>query len=151
MNIPFYASVTGQVIRDKATKVVHPTTGQVYGGTDFDDNAKCAQIGAWPVTTESDPQPENPVCLGEELVLNTQLQTAALIMRWRSKTVEELAEEEKQNALQALVVLEQTQKSIRKLEDLVDTLITKNVIAKTDLPAIMQTWMDERAAERAKL
>ena len=40
---------------------------------------------------------------------------------------------------------------IRVLEDLVSTLITKNIIALNDLPASAQTKINNRANERGKI
>lgn len=43
---PLYVPATDTVILDYVTRYTHPVTGEVYGGTDYDDPAKIAQIGA---------------------------------------------------------------------------------------------------------
>jgi hypothetical protein len=51
-----YVPVTDTIIRDYSQRYVHPTTGIIYGGTDYDDAAKLAEIGAVPLTAESAPE-----------------------------------------------------------------------------------------------
>jgi hypothetical protein len=45
MKLPIRAS-DGTVIRAKYQRWIHPQTKEVYGGTDYDDPKKCAEIGA---------------------------------------------------------------------------------------------------------
>lgn len=47
-----YIPSTNTVIWSAAQRYIHPQTGEVYGGTDYDDPAKCAEIGAVPITVE---------------------------------------------------------------------------------------------------
>lgn len=44
--IPLYVPATNTVVLDYVTRYTHPVTGEVYGGTDYDDAAKIAEIGA---------------------------------------------------------------------------------------------------------
>ena len=44
-----YIEVTNTVITDPTQRYIHPVTGEVYGGTDYADPAKIAQIGAVPL------------------------------------------------------------------------------------------------------
>jgi hypothetical protein len=44
--IPLFVPATSTVILDYVTRYIHPGTGIVYGGTDYDDAAKIAEIGA---------------------------------------------------------------------------------------------------------
>ena len=44
-----YVPATNTVITDPTQRYIHPDTGEVYGGTDYDDVAKIAQIGAVPL------------------------------------------------------------------------------------------------------
>ena len=44
--IPLFVPATNTVILDYVTRYVHPGTGIVYGGTDYDDAGKIAEIGA---------------------------------------------------------------------------------------------------------
>jgi hypothetical protein len=44
-----YVPATNTVILNYVTRYIHPATGEVYGGADYDDPAKIAQIGAVPL------------------------------------------------------------------------------------------------------
>lgn len=44
--IPLYVPATSTVVLDYVTRYVHPVTGIVYGGTDYDDAGKLSEIGA---------------------------------------------------------------------------------------------------------
>ena len=44
-----YIEATQTVITDPGQRYIHPDTGEVYGGTDYSDPAKIAQIGAVPL------------------------------------------------------------------------------------------------------
>ena len=52
---PLYVPSTKTQIRDKKHRYVHPTTREVYGGTDYDNPEKLAEIGAIPLTDEAPP------------------------------------------------------------------------------------------------
>lgn len=47
--IPLYVPATNTVVLDYVTRYVHPVTGEVYGGADYNDAAKIEQIGAVPL------------------------------------------------------------------------------------------------------
>jgi len=53
---PLYIPATDTIIQDYSQRYIHPTTGIIYGGTDYDDAAKLAEIGAVPLTVESAPE-----------------------------------------------------------------------------------------------
>jgi len=44
--LPLYVPATSTVIADYFQRYTHPATDIVYGGTDYDDPAKLAEIGA---------------------------------------------------------------------------------------------------------
>jgi len=47
--IPLFVPETSTVILDYVTRYTHPVTGEIYGGADYGDPAKIAQIGAVPL------------------------------------------------------------------------------------------------------
>jgi len=47
-----YIEATNTVITDPGQRYTHPDTGEVYGGTDYNDPAKLAEIGAVPLRIE---------------------------------------------------------------------------------------------------
>ena len=51
-----YIPATQTTILSPTQRYIHPTSGEVYGGTDYDDAAKLAEIGAEPLTLESAPE-----------------------------------------------------------------------------------------------
>jgi len=51
-----YVPATQTIILSPAQRYTHPTTGIIYGGTDYDDAAKLAEIGAVPLTVGSAPE-----------------------------------------------------------------------------------------------
>ena len=53
---PLYVPTTQVIIRTSGERYVHPTTGEVYGGTDYDNPTKLAEIGAEPITIEAVPE-----------------------------------------------------------------------------------------------
>jgi len=69
-----YIEETNTVISSAAQRYIHPQTGEVYGGTDYDNPAKLAEIGAVPLRIEQPEEgfdaltweivddPENPGC-----------------------------------------------------------------------------------------
>lgn len=50
---PLYIPATQTIILSPTQRYVHPTSGEVYGGTDYSDAAKLAEIGAEPLTIEA--------------------------------------------------------------------------------------------------
>jgi hypothetical protein len=50
-----YIPATQTIIRTVGERYVHPTTGEIYGGTDYSDPVKCAEIGAEPLAFEAAP------------------------------------------------------------------------------------------------
>ena len=50
-----YIPATQTIIRSAGERYVHPQTGEIYGGTDYDDPTKLAEIGAVPITVEPVP------------------------------------------------------------------------------------------------
>jgi hypothetical protein len=71
MNFPFYSTVCEEIVYE-GTKLVHPTTGEGYGKTDWDNSSKLSEIGAVPLRLVEEPpdylltgweivdDPENP-------------------------------------------------------------------------------------------
>jgi hypothetical protein len=53
--IPIYIPDTQTIIRSPGERYIHPQTGEVYGGTDYDNPDKLTEIGAMPITIESVP------------------------------------------------------------------------------------------------
>ena len=53
---PLYIPATQTIILSPTQRYVHPTSGEVYGGTDYSDPIKCAEIGAEPLTIEAAPE-----------------------------------------------------------------------------------------------
>ena len=47
-----YIEATQTVITNATQRYIHPDTGIVYGGTDYSDPAKLAEIGAVPLRIE---------------------------------------------------------------------------------------------------
>jgi hypothetical protein len=48
----FYSKLANKILTGR---VVHPITGEVYGGTDFDNPSKLAELEAEPITVETVP------------------------------------------------------------------------------------------------
>jgi hypothetical protein len=145
-----YVPATQTIIKNRE-RYTHHVTGEVYGGADYDDAKKLAQIGAIPLTASDGTKPAKPVFTGEAVSVAGDGKSAMLVKQWRSKTAGELADDAKQLAAQAITQTETAGVAVRKLEDLIDLLIAKSVIKKEDLPAQAQAWLDARKAERAKL
>ena len=61
-----YIAANETIIRDRKHRYTHPTTGEVYGGTDYDDPAKLAEIGAVPLRDQG--PAEGKVADGWEIV-----------------------------------------------------------------------------------
>jgi len=55
MNFPFYSKLAAQIV-EAETVITHPLTGEKYGGTDFQNSEKLAEIMACPLTIESVPE-----------------------------------------------------------------------------------------------
>lgn len=53
---PLYVPTTKTEIRSKKHRYVHPTTGEVYGGTDYENPTKLAEIEAEPLRDEGAPK-----------------------------------------------------------------------------------------------
>jgi hypothetical protein len=89
MNFPFYSTVCQQeVVAD--TVLTHPTTGEKYGGTDWLNDSKCAEIGAIPLTDDDGDIPENPIQTGTVITVAVDGLSATKTTTWRSKTQAEL-------------------------------------------------------------
>jgi hypothetical protein len=52
---PIYIPDTQTIIRSAGERYTHPQTGEIYGGTDYDDPTKLAEIGAVSITVEPVP------------------------------------------------------------------------------------------------
>lgn len=50
---PLYIASTNTILRSPRERYVHPITGETYGGTDYDNAAKLAEIGAVPLREEA--------------------------------------------------------------------------------------------------
>ena len=144
---PIYIPSLDTIIRSATQRVV--VNGVTYGGTDYDDAAKLAEMGAVPVVDADGEVPANPVQTGETVVVADGV--ATVTKTWRSKTAEELAAEAVAVAQAALALTEVSAAAVRKIEDLYDLLIAESVIAAEDLPEAVATWLAERKAQRAAL
>ncbi len=49
----FYIPANNTIILSKSQRYIHPQTGEIYGGTDYDSPDKLAEIGAEPLIVES--------------------------------------------------------------------------------------------------
>jgi len=65
MNFPFYSTVCEEIVYE-GTKLVHPTTGEGYGGTDWGNSSKLSEIGAVPLRLVE--EPPNYLLTGWEIV-----------------------------------------------------------------------------------
>jgi hypothetical protein len=139
-----YIPATQTIIRSYSDRYVY--NGEVYGGTDYDDAAKLAEIGAVPVVDADGTVPANPVRVGETVVVADGV--ATITKTWRTKTAEELAADAVTVAQAALAATEESSAATRKIEDLYDLLIDGNVLATVDLPAPVAAWLAERKAQR---
>lgn len=92
MNLPFYSTVCQQKVSGLDT-LTHPVTRERYGGTDWQDAAKLAEVGAIPLTYDAGELPENPVLTGTLIVVADDGLSAREVAQWRSKTADELAAE----------------------------------------------------------
>jgi len=50
---PLYIEATETQIRDRKHRYTHPVTGEVYGGSDYDNPKKLAEIGAVPLRDQA--------------------------------------------------------------------------------------------------
>jgi len=69
MNFPFYSTLCSQEV-NAATVLTHPTTGEKYGGTDWSNAGKLAEVGAVDLRIEN--PPEDYVATGWEYVDDTE-------------------------------------------------------------------------------
>jgi len=69
MSFPFYSTVYSREVSETTT-LTHPTTGEKYGGTDFSNSSKRAEIGAVDLRIEQ--PPEDYVATGWEYVDDTE-------------------------------------------------------------------------------
>jgi hypothetical protein len=100
--------------------LTHPTTGEKYGGTDWLNDSKCAEIGAIPLTDDDGDIPENPVQTGTTIVVAEDGLSATKTTTWRSKTQAELDSDYDAalDAARSATIAERT----RRLETLTVTL-----------------------------
>ena len=141
---PIYIPSLDTIIRVASQRVV--VNGITYGGTDYDDAAKLAEMGAVPVVDADGDVPVSPAQTGETVVVADGI--ATVTKAWRSKSEAELAAEAVVVAQAALAATEVAAAAIRKVEDLYDLLIADSVIDAEDLPAAVATWLAERKAQR---
>jgi len=84
----YYSPLFGEI--NPGSRVVHPTTGEVYGGTDWSNPEKLAECQALPMTEDAGDVPENPVQIGSEITLAVDELSYIKTKQWRSKTQSEL-------------------------------------------------------------
>jgi len=87
----FYSPLFGEIT--SSSRVVHPETGEIYGGTDWDNPDKRAECQALPMTEDAGDVPENPVQTGTEITLAVDGLSYVKTKQWRSKTQGELDNE----------------------------------------------------------
>ncbi len=86
----YYSKLISQVCEGV---LVHPLTGETYGGTDFLNEGKLVELEAVPLLNGEGEMPENPVQTGISIVLAEDGHSATRVKLWRSKTPEELVAE----------------------------------------------------------
>jgi hypothetical protein len=123
--------------------------GAVIDNVDLLTPAERQKFRIWEVAEDSAAQPENPVEAGCDLIILPESYTVVRRKAWRSKTAEEVKGEAKAKAQADLDTSDKV--VIRVLEDLIETLITKRVISKSDLPTKAVEKLDNRAALRQTL
>jgi hypothetical protein len=87
----FYSSLFGEITPN--SRVVHPETGEMYGGTDWSNPAKLAECEALPLIEDEGDVPENPVLTGASISLSGDELSYVKTKQWRSKTQNELDSE----------------------------------------------------------
>jgi len=83
----YYSKLLNQVCEGV---LVHPVTRETYGGTDFCDLGKLAELQAVPLTESDGVIPDNPVLSGALITVADDGLTATRTKTWRSKTQNEL-------------------------------------------------------------
>lgn len=145
VSLPCYSVACSAVIWSSATRLTHPVTGEKYGGTDWTNDAKLAEVDTVPMEIV-DANDSTGRVLSSEVVTLNEAQTAATLTRtWRDKTDAEVDEEVK-GALSGTDLA-----SARKVEDLWVLLLEKELIAESDVPAAVADWIASRTALRADL
>lgn len=123
--------------------LVHPTTGEKYGGTDFLNPIKLAELNA--VSVIEVDTGSGDILNSISVVLNEDGESATLTRNWREKTEFEIAADIKSD----LEITDKT--SARKAEDLWTLLISKGIINSEDAPEAVSSWISERIALREQL
>lgn len=141
----FYYSKTCQELITPSTVLIHPDTGEKYGGSDWQNQSKLLEVDAIPVEVIDINKLESYVLDSEVVSYDEETDSATLTRTWREKNSDELAEEVKQTLL-SLDYL-----SPRKVEDLWVLLLEKNIIQEEDVPSAVLEWINVRIAERAKI
>jgi hypothetical protein len=146
---PIYIPSTNTIIREYSTRYVHPDTGEVYGREDYYNAQKLLEIGAIPVVDCDGIIPENPIQTGTTIVVEDGI--ATITKTWRSITEAELKEKQKQQHLDNIKDTEQTEISVRKIEDLYEILLNKELISEEDIPELVLSWINNRKEERNEI
>lgn len=84
----YYSPLFGEL--NPGSRVVHPVTGEVYGGSDWDNPGKRAECEAVPLTESDGDVPENPVLTGTSIALAGDGLSYVKTKQWRSKSQSEL-------------------------------------------------------------
>ena len=87
----FYSKLVNKILTSE--RVVHPVTGEVYGGKDFDNPDKLEELQVVPVLYASDEVPEYPLELPSTEGLSEDGNSYVITNHYRSKTEEEIATE----------------------------------------------------------
>jgi hypothetical protein len=86
---------------------------------------------------------------GEHFEVDHAAGKVTRVQLWRQRTAEEKAEKTRAEAQRDLAASDLG--AVRVLEDLVELLVAKGIVAKADLPAASQAKLDARKTLRAKL
>jgi hypothetical protein len=138
MNFPFYSTVCQQEVTSD-TVLTHPTTGEKYGGTDWLNDSKCAEIGAVPLTDDDGEIPENPVQTGTTIVVAEDCLSAKKIKQWRSKTEDELSAEfyAALDAARSSTIAERTRRLETLTVTLDETVYCADSLARTNIASML--------------
>ena len=146
--IPFYSTLCNTLITSRSQQLTHPVTGEIYGSGNYDNAIKLEQLGAISVVYNDGNVPENPVQIGTSISVENDV--ATVTKTWRSKTQQELYEESRQQILNDISQTEVTNTSIRKIEDLYEILLTKELISESDIPENVLSWINTRKEDRSE-
>jgi hypothetical protein len=84
-----YIPETQTIIRSHLQRYSHPQTGEIYGGTDYDDPTKLAEIGAIPLTSVHEDHDNSDIENGTTITVSEDGLSATQTYKYRARTTEE--------------------------------------------------------------